>query len=51
MAPWVRNSATSRKGTCVATLGDEWDDVLDHEVTVSPHGREKALRAVERMLE
>jgi len=36
---------------CIATLGDEWDDVLDHEVTVAPHVREKALRAVERMLE
>jgi quinolinate synthase len=36
---------------CIATLGDEWDDVLDHEVTVAPRIREAALRAVERMLE
>jgi quinolinate synthase len=35
---------------CVATLSDEWDDVLDHEVTVGEHTRLKALRAVERML-
>ena len=36
---------------CIATLGDEWDDVLDHEITVAPRVREAALRAVERMLE
>ena len=36
---------------CVATLGDEWDDVLEHEVTVPPRIREAALRAVQRMLE
>jgi quinolinate synthase len=35
---------------CVATLGEEWDDVLDHEVTVPEQTRVKALRAVERML-
>jgi quinolinate synthase len=35
---------------CIATLGDEWDDVLDHEVTVPPQVREAALRAVERMI-
>jgi len=35
---------------CIATLGDEWDDVLDHEVTVPVQTRVKALRAVERML-
>ena len=35
---------------CIATLGDEWDDVLDHEVTVAEHTRVKALQAVERML-
>ena len=35
---------------CVATLGDEWDDVLDHEVTVAEQTRVKALQAVERML-
>jgi len=35
---------------CIATLDDEWDDVLDHEVTVAEHVRVKALRAVERML-
>ena len=35
---------------CVATLGDEWDDVLEHEVTVPEHIRVKALRAVERMI-
>ena len=35
---------------CVATLGDEWDAVLDHEVTVPEHIRLKALQAVERML-
>jgi quinolinate synthase len=35
---------------CIATLSDEWDDVLDHEVTVAEHIRVKALRAVERML-
>jgi quinolinate synthase len=36
---------------CIATLGDEWDDVLDHEVSVGEHIRVKALRAVERMIE
>jgi quinolinate synthase len=36
---------------CIATLSDEWDDVLDHEVTVPPQIREAALRAVERMIE
>jgi len=36
---------------CVATLGDEFDDAARHEVTVSPGIREKALRAVERMIE
>jgi quinolinate synthase len=35
---------------CVATLDDEWDDVLEHEVTVPEPIRVKALRAVERML-
>ena len=35
----------------LATLDDEWDDVLDHEVTVAPRIREAALRAVQRMLE
>jgi quinolinate synthase len=35
---------------CVATLGDEWDDVLEHEVTVPEQTRVKALQAVERML-
>jgi quinolinate synthase len=35
---------------CISTLSDEWDDVLDHEVTVSEHIRVKALQAVERML-
>jgi quinolinate synthase len=35
---------------CVATLGDEWDDVLEHEVTVPEHVRVKALQAVERMI-
>jgi quinolinate synthase len=36
---------------CVATLDEEWDDVLEHEVTVPEHVRVKALRAVERMIE
>ncbi len=36
---------------CVATLGEEWDDVLEHEVTVPENIRVKALRAVERMVE
>jgi quinolinate synthase len=36
---------------CVATLGDEFDDVLEHEVTVPEHIRIKALRAVERMIQ
>src|SRR5665647_2462321 len=35
---------------CVATLSDEWDDVLEHEVTVPEHIRVKALQAVERMI-
>ncbi len=35
---------------CVATLSDEWDDVLDHEVTVGEHIRVKALLAVEGMI-
>ncbi len=35
---------------CVATLDEEWDDVLEHEVTVPEHIRVKALRAVERMI-
>jgi quinolinate synthase len=35
---------------CVATLGEEWDDVLDHEVVVPEPTRVKALQAVERML-
>jgi quinolinate synthase len=35
---------------CIATLGDEWDDVLDHEVVVPEPVRVKALQAVERML-
>ena len=35
---------------CVATLGDEWDDVLEHEVVVPEQTRVKALQAVERML-
>jgi quinolinate synthase len=35
---------------CIATLSDEWDDVLDHEVTVGEHTRVKALKAVERMI-
>jgi len=35
---------------CVATLGAEWDDVLDHEVTVAEQTRLKALQSVERML-
>lgn len=34
----------------IATLGDEWDDVLEHEVVVPEPIRVKALRAVERML-
>ena len=34
----------------VATLGDEWDDALDHEVVVPEPIRIKALQAVERML-
>jgi quinolinate synthase len=34
----------------VATLSDEWDDVLDHEVVVPEPIRIKALQAVERML-
>jgi len=36
---------------CIATLGEEWDDVLDHEVSVGEHVRVKALQAVERMIE
>jgi quinolinate synthase len=35
---------------CIATLGEEWDDVLDHEVVVPEPVRVKALQAVERML-
>src|SRR5674476_1102914 len=35
---------------CIATLDDEWDDVLEHEVTVPEHIRVKALQAVERMI-
>jgi quinolinate synthase len=35
---------------CVATLADEFDDA-EHEVTVPRPIREKALRAVERMIE
>jgi quinolinate synthase len=35
---------------CVATLDEEWDDVLEHEVTVPEPIRVKALQAVERML-
>jgi quinolinate synthase len=35
---------------CIATLGEEWDDVLEHEVTVPEHVRVAALRAVERMI-
>ncbi len=35
---------------CVATLGDEFDDTLEHEVSVAPQVREAALRAVERMI-
>ncbi len=36
---------------CVATLGDEFEDAARHEVRVAPDIREKALRAVERMIE
>ncbi len=36
---------------CVATLGDEFDDGARHQVHVAPDIREKALRAVERMIE
>jgi quinolinate synthase len=36
---------------CVATLGEEFGDVQQHEVRVPPAIREKALRAVERMIE
>ena len=35
---------------CVATLGDEFDEVLEHEVRVAEPVRVAALRAVERML-
>ena len=35
---------------CVATLDEEWDDVLEHEVTVPEHVRVRALQAVERMI-
>ena len=35
---------------CIATLSDEWDDVLEHEVSVPPQTRVAALRAVERMI-
>jgi quinolinate synthase len=34
----------------IATLGDEWDDALEHEVVVPEPIRVKALQAVERML-
>ena len=36
---------------CIATLDDEFDDVLEHEVTVAEPIRVAALRAVERMIE
>jgi quinolinate synthase len=36
---------------CVATLGEEFDDLLEHEVTVAEPIRARALRAVERMIE
>jgi quinolinate synthase len=36
---------------CVATLGDEFGDAERHEVRVPAAIREKALRAVERMIE
>lgn len=35
---------------CVATLAEEWDDLLTHEVSVPPQIRKAALRAVERMI-
>lgn len=35
---------------CVATLDEEWDDTAAHEVTVATDVRERALRAVERMI-
>ena len=35
---------------CVATLGDEFDDLLEHQVVVPEQTRLAALRAVERML-
>jgi len=35
---------------CIATLGDEWDDVFEHEVKVPEPIRIKALTAVERMI-
>ena len=34
----------------IATLGEEWDDVLEHEVVVPEPIRVRALQAVERML-
>jgi quinolinate synthase len=36
---------------CVATLGDEFEDAAQHQVRVAPDIRERALRAVERMIE
>ena len=41
----------TRLKRCVATLGDEFEDATRHEVRVAPDIREKALRAVERMIE
>ncbi len=35
---------------CIATLDDEWDDVLEHEVRVPSRTRAAALLAVERMI-
>ncbi len=35
---------------CVATLEEEWDDVLEHEVSVPEQIRQAAFRAVERMI-
>jgi quinolinate synthase len=36
---------------CIATLGEEFGDVEQHEVQVAKPIREKALRAVERMIQ
>jgi quinolinate synthase len=36
---------------CIATLGEEFDDVLEHQVTVPEQTRVAALRAVERMIQ